>query len=509
MKRGRDDTPEHGSSSPVAGARNTLTVLVDYIAIEDGQIDPPEVGAVVSFPLRFDESPASEPDSVTVRGDVEPSPCLPSRDSNGLKWSGLLRGDGWSATWSGRQPRVGRVEVTGQFMGVMGIDAAGHARGRVKNLQVVSMFWERVDTRERWRPVVGRREYHSRTRSPRSFTDERRATDPPTVSRNEIGVLIDLDLDDVPELPLRRPLVADGVSSSGSDVWVLDRVLPQVIRFGESGTRRTYLLPAAVAAGRRVWSTPAGCWVSGPDGTFRVDSETGIAGAVSTVSTSAGAVVGEYFLACTTAGPWQIHAPDDEVIAVDAPEGSAIAAVADGSAFVVLLRVTVSGATRYRLVRVATTGAIDVGPVLSMRHETLGLDPDLLPAPLTLAYDDAFAAATAELEVGNVDRVPRSSFRSGVVGPYLWMIGHPPDRTSRSWWPLQGAVTYDYSRGQFWLLTILDRTTLAPVHTAVVRSPRPSLTQDSAGIIWLTAGGELQRITSLGGTMQWSESVPY
>lgn len=129
--------------------RRVLTILVDRIAIEDGQIPPPAIGEVVEFPLRFWEYSTSETgtdqhDAMTIRARLEPSGRPPHRrgvidetaatDNAGqhdLWWGGLLRGDGWTASWEGQRPRTGQVELTGTFHGVMGIDAEGSTqRGR-------------------------------------------------------------------------------------------------------------------------------------------------------------------------------------------------------------------------------------------------------------------------------------------------------------------------------------------------------------------------------------------
>ncbi len=40
-------------------SRRTLVVQIEEIAIEDGEIAPPRVGEVMSFPLRFVELPES------------------------------------------------------------------------------------------------------------------------------------------------------------------------------------------------------------------------------------------------------------------------------------------------------------------------------------------------------------------------------------------------------------------------------------------------------------------
>ena len=53
--------------------QRTLVVQIDEVAIEDGQIDPPKLGAVIEFPLRFTEKPASSADTVTIRALLEAS----------------------------------------------------------------------------------------------------------------------------------------------------------------------------------------------------------------------------------------------------------------------------------------------------------------------------------------------------------------------------------------------------------------------------------------------------
>ncbi|ROZ85975.1 hypothetical protein [Gordonia sp. OPL2] len=498
------------SNERTAGHTNRLlTVLVDHIAIEDGQIEPPEVGAVAAFPLRFQEMPSSEPDVVTVRGDLEPDRRPVTQLRDGPMWSGLLRGDGWTATWDGRRPRTGRVEVTGQFLGVMGIDANGWVRGRVTSVQVVTIFWKRVDTKWRWEPIDGRREYRTVERSPHFFTDERMFTDnPPPVSRRDIGVLITMDLDDVAELPLRPPLVAGDLSAGGTSVWVLDRQLPTVTRFGDDGIPTVHHLPGPVTVDRRVWGTPTGCWVSGADGTYRVGLDDEIGERVSTTGGRCGAVVGDRFLVCSTNGPWRIHTADAEVVDIDRPTGSPEGAVADGDSFVVLCSRRIGDSYSYWLIRIAVNGTIETGPALALPDKPHPSGPTLLPGPLTIARDDTFTEVTAGLALAESRRVPRKFLRAGVVGDYFWTVGHPPDRTSRSWWPLQGPTAFDRSRGQFWLLTILERSSLAPVHTAAVLAPQPEVAEGSAETIWLTAAGEVQMIRSLGGTMVWPEPAP-
>lgn len=196
----------------------TLRVLVDELAIEDGQIEPPSVGAVSAFPLLFTERPPSAPDVMSICADLEPCGApLTMTTPQGQEqpmWSGLLRGDGWTASWRGSQPRAGRVELVGEFSGVLGIDAIGWVRGLVTRVRVVSVTstFSETDSRGWGFPEPDLRDYREVKTSPRFFTDERpvttvvTATDgtheiiapAPLVGRNyrvDIGVLIDLDPD--------------------------------------------------------------------------------------------------------------------------------------------------------------------------------------------------------------------------------------------------------------------------------------------------------------------------
>jgi hypothetical protein len=264
-----------------------------------------------------------------------------------------------------------------------------------------------------------------------------------------------------------------------------------------------------VASHRSLWATPTGCWISGPDGTYRVDATDETGRQVSTAPATVGAVHGEAFLACTTTQPWLIHTPDgDPIEVIDTPQGSPIAAVADADTFAVLLRRTnPTDSQRYQLVRIALTGTCQIGPPLPVAEENTTSDLCLLGSPLTIACEDTFTDITTDLTAGATRHIPRRFFRAGALGDHLWTIGHPPDTTSRSWWPLDSPTVYDRSRGQFWLLTILDRVTLQPVHTAAVLTSQPELTDDDHGTIWLTTSGKLERIVELGGTMAWPETV--
>lgn len=80
-------------------------------------------------------------------------------------------------------------------------------------------------------------------------------------------------------------------------------------------------------------------------------------------------------------------------------------------------------------------------------------------------------------------------------------------RTERrsGWWPLPGPTEYDHDRGQFWLLTVLDRDGLTPTVSAPVLSSTVSVARTDDGTLWVAAGGVLQILRP--GTMQWPDPV--
>lgn len=87
--------------------QRTLVVQIDEVAIEDGEIVPPSLGDVIEFPLRFVEQPATDANTVTIRALLEASALDPVFQYTGhdslrrWEWNGLLRGDGWTASWRG------------------------------------------------------------------------------------------------------------------------------------------------------------------------------------------------------------------------------------------------------------------------------------------------------------------------------------------------------------------------------------------------------------------------
>ncbi|MBJ8339050.1 hypothetical protein JGU71_09150 [Antrihabitans sp. YC3-6] len=486
-------------------AQRTISVLIQEVAIEDGQITPPQVDAVIEFPLRFVELPSSCGDAVTIRAVLEPNEHNPVLQRTGLdamhrwQWTGLLRGDGWTASWRGDRPLTGAVELTGKFYGVMGYDTDGRVRGRVRRVQIVSeRFQPKPGESRSWRLLGGYRKLREVDRAPRFFDrgDTYRVEsteDKPREFDREVGALIELDLDDVPDLPLRQSIVPGAVSSAANTLWVLDRELPLVVQIS-NGAAVEQLLPGAITSelGRSIWATPTGCWVAGSDGTYRCgDGQP--PRRIDSVAVRAGAAIGETLLACSARGPWTLHTPDDEPIVIEAPKGLVQSIVTDDGSFVVLLREPDQKdhtTARDRLVRVGVGGDVKLGPATTFGSRYRAL---LAGEPLRVCQDAELFIAADDLTLRAVGTLPRSPIYGGQVGPYFWIVDHPPDGSGRSgWWPVDGPVPNDATR-QAWLFTLLDAN-FEPIVSAPIFRPDPSVTIDPDGTVWVVADG-LRRIS--------------
>lgn len=490
--------------------QRALSVLIEEVAIEDGQITPPQVGAVIEFPLRFVELPPSKEDAVTIRAVLEPSDRDPVLQRTGndaprrWQWTGLLRGDGWTASWRGDRPMTGSVELTGKFYGVMDYDTEGRVRGRVTRVQIVSeRLQQKPDQARSWQFISGHRKLREVDRAPRFFDrgDIYRTDSPTSRPREfdrEVGALVDLDLDDVSELPARPSIVPEAVSAAGLDLWLVDRELPLVVRIsGDAAVE--HILPGPIAEGlqRGVWATPAGCWVAGHDGTYRCgDGQP--PRRIDNLAVTAGAVIGETFLACASSR-WVLYSTADEPIDMAAPAGVVQSIATDDGSFVVLLRERDQEdhtTARDRLVRVSVDGDIKLGPatIFGSRYRAL-----LAAEPVRVCQDADLYVAADDLSLRPVGTLPRSPLYGGQVGPYFWIVCHPPDGSGRSgWWPLDGPVLIDHPR-QFWLFTLLDAS-FEPLGSAPIFGADPSVTVDGDGTIWIVADG-LRSIPAE--SMQW------
>ena len=491
--------------------QRTLVVQIESVAIEDGQIVPPSLGDVIEFPLRFVEQPATVAGTVTIRALLEASARDPVFQYAGhdsprrWEWNGLLRGDGWTASWRDFRPRTGQVELTGRFYGVMGYDTPSYVRGRVTRVQLVSERYRRPPESHGWDIVPGHRKFRDIETAPRFFDNDMFMRDDLFEADRGVGVLVDLDLDDVPPVSARPSIVPGDVSSAGETLWVVDSQLPVVVSIDPDHVAHEHVLPGPIGHSRRVWATPTGCWVGGNDGLYRCVIGEDEPRRVCPHSVHQGAVIGEHFLACPSGTRWSLHTQDHEPIAVDVPDGYVSSIAVDGESFIVLAEQRHADiGTTYRLIRVSMSGEVTVGPELPAIPGRRGGATFLAGAPLRVFRSGSASTVLPDLTLGAMEQLVGDPFYGGQVGDFMWIIGHPPDGTSRTgWWPLPGPVDCDRTR-QFWLFTLLDGGTLEPVRSTPIFATNPAVTIDCKGTVWVIGDG-VQSIPAE--SMQWPDDL--
>lgn len=475
----------------MSGAR-TVIVDISSSVIGDGEIAVPQVGAVLAGPLRFVEFPATSPDTVHVRARLEPSPREPVLQYTGhdtprrWEWSGLLRGDGWTATWRGFRPRTGEVELTGRFIGDFGYETVGRFRGRVTRVWMVSERFER-NRDGRWIHVPGHRTRRQVDAAPRFFGTPPLNDDVLGPIDLEQSVAVDIDLDDVPALPVRPSVVAGDVSAAGQVRWIADSDLPVVVAVDPDDRVTEYQLPTGIGSGLHIWATESGCWATGLSGTFwiarghnpvRVDDRPAYTASLH----------GSTLLACTDDDTWRLYSPGAPAIDVAAVTGWVNSVAVDDDSFVAVVRP--ADQSGLRLIRVSVvTGETIIGPAIPAVPGGNG-HPYLAGSPLRLIRGVDISLVQRDLRVrDDGDRLGRGQFHGGQLGRFAWTIGHPPDGTSSlGWWPLPGPVSYERGE-QFWLFTVYDAETLSPLTSAPVFATRPAVTIDDEDRIFLVGRG--------------------
>lgn len=266
-------------------SRRMIQVLVGEEIFQDGTLPPLYVGDVIDVVLGLVSRPdPSEPGVNTHRVTVQPDfGKAPWADRDGtLRWPFAVSGDGWSATWRHHSPVSGRASITGYLTpdfvhAVRG--RPGVVTGRVRRLQLLEQRLESTPRGSHYVEGTGLLRDLGSSRD-RYWPDWHliRTDQSGTVAR---GVVVDLDLDDVPELPWRFD--ADAVATCGTDVWVLDRSAPVLLHLDRSHDPvlvTEYLLPVPFeppgngrTSGtlRIVHADADGCWISCPDEIVRCD----------------------------------------------------------------------------------------------------------------------------------------------------------------------------------------------------------------------------------------------
>ncbi|WP_146240359.1 hypothetical protein [Williamsia limnetica] len=187
--------------------------------------------------LDFTETPESVNDAVTLQAvlELQPTPRLEGHpahaDGRYWCWIGELHGDGWRATWFGRRPKMGPVSVTGRFQNSRGLaykqGSRSEVRGQVTRVQVKAIPYHCPDGR--WQPLPGGPSiYRDVELAPRWFNRGGRREedqDPKLLLWRDSGVLIEIDLDDVPRRTSRPTIVPGDVSIGDHGIWVVDNQL--------------------------------------------------------------------------------------------------------------------------------------------------------------------------------------------------------------------------------------------------------------------------------------------
>ena len=337
----------------------------------------------------------------------------------------MLRGDGWTASWRGFEPRTGNVELTGRFYGVMGYDTPTYVRGRVTGVQLVTERYRRPPETHGWQIIPGHRTFREIDAAPRFFDNDMFIRDDLLEIDGEVGVLVDLDLDDVPPVPARPTIVAGDVSASGEMLWVVDSELPVVVSIDPNRVAQKCVLPGTIGHSRRVWATPTGCWVGGNDGLYRcaMGEEPR---RVSPHSVHQGAVIGEHFLACPSGTKWSLHNADHESVVVVVPDGYVSSITVDGESFVVLVDHRRSDAEKtHRLVRVNVSGEVTIGPELSAIPGRSGGTAFLAGSPPRVFCGDSASTVLPDLTLGAMEQLRGDPFYGG-AGRRLRVDYRPP-----------------------------------------------------------------------------------
>lgn len=510
-----------------AQTRRTMVVKVSDTLIEDGEVTPPRVGEVATLPLRFVETAGDSAESVTIHALLDPDTSAPVWQYTGgtrtrqWEWSGLLRGDGWTAAWSGSRPRTGRVMLIGKFLSALDGYVGGAVRGRVTRVQIVSERMRRVGS-DGWELEPGHRQLRDVDAAPRFFErpvydaaiDAAIAAEPeqdwtgvrffsagghlPGEFDSDTGVLVDLDLDDVPAPRSRPTFDAGDVSAAAGLLWVVDSQLPLVVSIDQERHVQEHLLPSPIGSHLKLSASPSGCWVTGDDGVFRIDSGGQIT-RIDEHKVTAAMALGETLLACGPDRRWALHTPGQNPLVLEAPEGRVYDAVVDDGSFVVL----VGDGDATWLARVTPEGDVTVGPQLHnirSRNKTA-----LVCDPLRLFVGASASLVERDLTLSTSQTLPARPLVVGQIGDYVWITGHAPEGTRPGgWWPMSGPTTYARTEEQTWLLTLLDSQTLEPVRSAQIFSPSPRVAIDDDGTVWVVAG----RLWSISeNTMQWPAEV--
>ncbi|OLT34186.1 hypothetical protein C5142_15050 [Rhodococcus sp. BGS-1C] len=277
----------------------TLRVFVAGWVIQDGSFPRASVGDIADVVLEHYPSPVPSARDETRMAIARPAyGKAPSRYRDGrLRWLHLVYGDGWSSQWWTDEPTNGPVTLTGIFsasLGGFGIDMPPQVLGRIVRMFLVHS--QVRPTGNGWAGVDGTDQLTEIDTVPieNDWWPSETTTEGDLVAS---GILIDLDLDDVPVRP--TPFVAGAVAAAGDCLWVMHSSDPVLLRVETtSSTITRYLLPLTIEPtidrwARRIHAVDDGCWITcehdihrcilAPDGELSVDRYTTEGGGTSAV----------------------------------------------------------------------------------------------------------------------------------------------------------------------------------------------------------------------------------
>lgn len=257
---------------------HTIQVVVHSSVFQGGPVPPLHVDDVISVVLAFDsEAEPSAPGVVTFRVRIQPkfghAPF--AAEDGSLRWMFDVYGAGWSAEWHHHTPVAGLIHLTGRLD--VGFTRAvpgqpGVVTGRVRRLQLVEQWVESTVAGNHY--VAGTEWLRDFGPSPDRYWPRWKIIDDPDTFA-ETGILVDLDLDDIPDDDTEFD--AGAVAIDSADLWVIDKSNPLLLHIDTTATppRVTeYRLPLAIEKPREMWTRRVhadrdGCWITSPEEIIR------------------------------------------------------------------------------------------------------------------------------------------------------------------------------------------------------------------------------------------------
>lgn len=510
---GQGITPAGNPPTPRYRPHRVISVHVETLAIEDGHTRLPVVGEHAEFVLGFLEAGPGTPTELVSTFRVWAEPAHTRPPPRGMDFSGRVRDDPplwrtrltaerWSAMWHANRPTVGQLELRGTISGDWSYGVREVTKGRVLRVRRVTQTRRRVGPGATyWREIPEATLYADLDPTAATVLFDRglelgppirggpyHALVPPRqVWTYDSGLLVDLDLDDVPSPRLRPSIVPGAVAAHGADVWVTDTRLPVLLHLrhgavvSETTWRGVVLAPEQLRDGRGLHADATGCWVTGPDGVHRADLD----GTVRTIREERTSAT-----ATTTAGLLAVRVLAAEkdgtgssgagTVLVD-PAGVTRSIVGlpdrlspDGEGFVGLA----AGPER-AFVRVHPDGSVEQGPVLRaadlgswIAGDTPWLRSGAVVRRVSLGLTLGSDVATA---------TPGRARRWWTWAGRMWAFGDPPPGT-----------TWDPDIGPRTSLTEVDPRSGKTVVTSIMPVREiTSLALDADGTVWATGTGEL------------------